>query len=327
MPYLLIAIGFGIVALWLLMRRTSAPFPEKHPEVVITAGDAATPASIPRVVWSYWHTDELPLLVRHCLANWRKFATGYEVRMLSPDRMSEYLDPASLPAGYGELPAYRKADWLRLALLRRHGGIWLDASLFLTAPLDWVQEFATRHEIGYVGFFIDKFTVDRARPVIENWFMAACPSHPFIEALYAEFTRRILEGGGAEAYLAALRESGEYTVAVQRINQPDYLIMHVACGRLLRKGDYRLCLLRAEDLAFYYPALFGWSKTALYLHLAVYRANARLPGVIKFRSGDRNYFQRRLRLGLYSRHSVVGRYLLSLKQSAVHDRSGKASAD
>ena len=33
-----------------------------------------------------------------------------------------------------------RADWIRLELLRRHGGIWLDASTLLTAPLDWVLQ-------------------------------------------------------------------------------------------------------------------------------------------------------------------------------------------
>ena len=30
------------------------------------------------------------------------------------------------------------ADWLRLALLWKHGGVWLDATLLLTAPLDFL---------------------------------------------------------------------------------------------------------------------------------------------------------------------------------------------
>lgn len=281
--------------------------------MVLTEGVGEDTRAIPRIIWSYWHSEKRPLLVEHCLANWKKYAPDHEIRMLHPAIVPDYLDKGDLPSCYAELPEYRKADWLRLALLQRYGGIWLDASLFLTDTLDWVQESQRIGRAGYVGFYIDKFTTDHSRPVVENWFMAACPHNAFIEDLCTEFTRQVIEKGGGGSYLEMLRNEGEYAAAVQNINQPDYLVMHVAAGRLLLSGKYRLCLLRAEDLAFYYPALFNWSKTALYLHLAVYRANARLPGVIKFRSGDRNYFQRRLRLGLYSRHSVVGRYLLSLK--------------
>lgn len=38
----------------------------------------------------------------------------------------------------------RFSDWLRLALLAKHGGVWLDATLLLTAPLQsLVNESAT----------------------------------------------------------------------------------------------------------------------------------------------------------------------------------------
>ena len=38
----------------------------------------------------------------------------------------------------------RFSDWLRLALLAKHGGVWLDATLLLTAPLQYlVNESAT----------------------------------------------------------------------------------------------------------------------------------------------------------------------------------------
>jgi hypothetical protein len=32
----------------------------------------------------------------------------------------------------------RFSDWLRLALLAKHGGVWLDATLLLTAPLQYL---------------------------------------------------------------------------------------------------------------------------------------------------------------------------------------------
>eukprot|EP00434_Breviolum_minutum_P042587 symbB.v1.2.037915.t1/scaffold5722.1/size24223/1 len=53
------------------------------------------------------------------------------------------------------------ADWLRLALLWKHGGVWLDATLLLTAPLD----FLVNDTVSLSGVHLEGR--------LENFFLAA----------------------------------------------------------------------------------------------------------------------------------------------------------
>ena len=68
-----------------------------------------------------------------------------------------------LPATFLQLPEFRKADRLRIALLQAYGGIWVDASILLTQPLDWVMELQQTHHSEFVGFDIDRFSAHKER--------------------------------------------------------------------------------------------------------------------------------------------------------------------
>ena len=102
-----------------------------------------------------------------------------------------------LHPGLARASVHQRADWIRLELLHRHGGIWLDASTVLTAPLDWV--FDTQRATGseWVGFQIAQSQRDPRYPVIENWFLAAPARSRFIADWREIFTREIIEGGAA----------------------------------------------------------------------------------------------------------------------------------
>lgn len=308
--YLIAFLFASLAALFIgLARRPSVPYPDEYPDCVVTEGPVNEDGEIPKIIWSYWHDRTMPLLVERTIANWRRLNPGYEIRVLHAETVTDHIPAEDIPPNFPDLPQYRQADWVRIALLRRYGGIWLDASLFLTRSLDWIHECQQRTGAGYVSFYIEKPSTSRERPVVENWFMSAVPGHPFAEDLYREFTHEVLSGG-ERAYLQRLREHGEYEASVQKITGPEYLAMHVAASRLMLHKPYRLCLLKAEESAFFHPALFDWRNTPLYLNLAVYRAPERLPAVIKLRGGERRYFDRRLRIGLYSRNSIVGRYVM-----------------
>jgi hypothetical protein len=128
-----------------------------------------------------------------------------------------------------------RADWIRLELLRRHGGIWLDASTLLTAPLDWVLQQQQRSGSDLVAYYLDRYTTDAQFPIVENWFLAAPPQSALVADLQHEFTHTVLPLGGA-GYVAYLQQLGNYEQLRQGIDLPNYLSMHLALQRLLRSG-------------------------------------------------------------------------------------------
>ena len=263
--------------------------------------------AIPPIVWAYWSGPTMPPLIERCIANWHRLNPGLQIRVLNEQTASTWAGefPASL-AGAG---ATLHADWLRLALLHRHGGIWLDASTLLTQPLDWVfaQHAASGSDL--VAYFLGRYTHDAHTPVVENWFLAAPPGSRFMADLYREFTEQVLVLGGA-GYAKKLAGQGDYARLLQGIDMPEYLSMHLAVQRLLRSGQpYRLSLQRAEEGPFFYHALGGWGRTALKARLLMRSAAAASPPLIKLRKPDRKRLDLYLERGLYAPQSLVGQYL------------------
>lgn len=91
-------------------------------------------------IWFFWlqGEDNLPLIPKLCLQSIRKHANGHEVIVLTADNYREYVTiPDTLIALYreGRMKAAHFADILRINLLAQQGGLWLDATMLVTADL------------------------------------------------------------------------------------------------------------------------------------------------------------------------------------------------
>lgn len=280
-------------------------------DVVVQHGQKETRYKlIPRIIWSYWHEKEQPLIVQKCIETWRRYNPDYTINVLHAGNIGEFLPANQLPATFLQLPEFRKADWLRIALLQAYGGIWVDASILLTQPLDWVMELQRTHHSEFVGFYIDRFSADKERPIIENWFMASSVDSNFIADWYTEFTTEVINKS-ERAYLTLLKDSGTYGKVVQNIKYPEHLAMHVAASRITRKKHaYSLTLLQAEQTAFFYVSHLKWRRMRLFIELALLQANASLSPLIKLRRKERNLFARGIRYHLFRSSSVIGSYLM-----------------
>lgn len=91
-------------------------------------------------IWFFWLQGEenLPLIPKLCLQSIRKHANGHEVIVLTADNYRQYVAiPDTLIALYreGRMKAAHFADILRINLLAQQGGLWLDATMLVTADL------------------------------------------------------------------------------------------------------------------------------------------------------------------------------------------------
>lgn len=292
---------------WLSRPVESCP---EHPRVVLLPGDGRVPpdARIPRIVWSYWHSDDVPLVVRRCVENWRRMCPGWDVRLVLGSELHRHAGADGLPESFESMTPARRSDWLRLTLLERHGGVWVDASSILTASLDWMVEAQAESGAEYLGYFIDKYGEPGHPPVVDSWCMAAPPGMPFVRAWRAELCRALAMGD--DVYLDALRREGRYGRLVQRIKHPAYLIIHVCAQAVLDAGrGWRLQLWRAEDTAYFLQHVSHWRRLRLYRRLLAQPAPARPPRLIKLRGGERRKLEGYLARGLYRRDSIAGRFL------------------
>ena len=84
------------------------------------------------ILWSYWHSNDVPKIVQDCILSWKKYAPEFDIRMIHHNELKEYLDPTQLNSNISQTFT---SDLLRLYLLSQYGGLWIDASVMLQTPL------------------------------------------------------------------------------------------------------------------------------------------------------------------------------------------------
>jgi len=169
----------------------------KHNSVGIYA---SSQPNVPKRMWSYWENmpqdaSEAAVLARNtafleiCHTSWRKLNPGWEIRILDQDSMWQYISRSELPEAFEQLSIQHRSDAIRLALLVKYGGVWLDASVLLLQP--WLSMAADRGlrtfyvNLGLDGFPVinqTKFSYARynANFHVENWFYEAPPQDPLL---------------------------------------------------------------------------------------------------------------------------------------------------
>lgn len=88
-----------------------------------------------RIIWSFWR-GPMDAITRRCVESWARHARGWTVRVLDERSLGRYR--IRRPAAFAALTPAQQSDVVRLSLLSRYGGLWMDASVLLSAPLDWL---------------------------------------------------------------------------------------------------------------------------------------------------------------------------------------------
>jgi len=114
----------------------------------------------PRIIWTYWeepdHLDPYKRMTDEAKANiarWRALNPAYKIVILTKKTYQGYV---TIPNDLRENPTFVPdyfPSLLKLWTLAEHGGVWLDPTVRLEKPLDWLfpkyAEFAgiKNHEI------------------------------------------------------------------------------------------------------------------------------------------------------------------------------------
>ena len=168
-------------------------------------------AKMPKIIWAYWDNTDLPDIVKLCQLNWRKFAPNYKINLIHKKDVTNWVD---MPKGWEKLPKYRQSDVLRLKLIEKYGGLWLDASTFLLANPDM---FISKNDIT----LFTKPGSTLAKPIYENWFIAAPAHHPVIKKWVADV-------------VIAVKNEKAYAMRSPPVNRESLSLPYFICHLALR---------------------------------------------------------------------------------------------
>jgi hypothetical protein len=279
-----------LICLWCLTFRlyplelSSGPRHDGGCEMSIQAG-------IPKRIWTFWNSEKVPPVVAACIGTWKRCCPGYEICVLTPETLSDVLPNAReiLELPFANTPQ-RLADFIRLHVLYRHGGYWLDASIVLFGSLDVFGQQQKRLQSEYVGYYIDEFTRDEHAPIIENWFFGCVKESTFVGMWRDEFMR-INQYSSALAYVDHIRMHGVRFEGIPHFLSY-YLSMHVAAQVVIQRHAYPLdrCFLQtAESGPLQYLARNRWgSENAIaWLVASVEQEGSDMPLFVKLRKGER----------------------------------------
>lgn len=270
-------------------------------------------ADIPKIIWMFWDSESIPAEVNLFKERIKIDNPEYELNLVTFENLNSYVDELVFDENV-EIPIANKSDLIRLALLYKYGGIWLDITTILLKPLSWFLQIDNINNFDLIAFYREKSTTDFSRPIIESWFLAAPPNNEFIKRWYEALAPLLTMG--AKKYFFKLKEHPNYTQILQSIDRPDYLLVYLAAQLLLLNypNQYNFYLRKCENNAFLIHENVNWNAFKINSYLAfknIDKTNG-LP-IVKITSIERIFLNVLLQNNLVSNNSIYGSLLENKK--------------
>lgn len=98
------------------------------------------PPVIEKNIWVFWNSGikSMPPIVDLCQKSLKRYCADASVRLLTMDNLNEYLNiPELIMERYksGAMSLAFLTDYIRISLLEKYGGLWLDATILVTQDI------------------------------------------------------------------------------------------------------------------------------------------------------------------------------------------------
>lgn len=117
-------------------------------------------------VWSFWDGPENKTVTK-CNLTWKKYLKESDINTLSLSDMSDH--DFILPKSFSDLNVQLKSDIVRLNLMYKYGGIWLDKTIKLNNDMKWMYKFVEKN--GKDHYYMPKMLF---KNYPESWLIV-CP--------------------------------------------------------------------------------------------------------------------------------------------------------
>lgn len=258
----------------------------------------SSPHEIPGIVWIYWDSEKKSYLVELCIDIIKGMLPEYTIRVLDKKTISNYISIDELS---DEILIAHKSDYIRLKLLQKYGGVWIDASIILTKNLDWLMGKIATGQV--FVFYSDECTLDFEKPITENWFIIADKNNKFISDWLSEL-KVCFQSNDSDCYYDFIKENKSIMQSIPNIS---YLKTYVAASYVLSKKKYNILCLNSGSTGHYYNYNYISNSFLIALSLCLRPASTiYVPEIIKLTNGTRKWLEILIKNKVFFKSSVVG---------------------
>lgn len=269
-----------------------------------------TNSNIPKIIWLYWDSNELPPLIDMCIQQLKELNPNYEVNLLNEQNYSSYID--SLDISFKKCGIQAFADLLRLKLLSKYGGVWMDASILTFDSLDNIFNNWGLNEAKIILFKHPIHTIDEKFPIFENWFIASEKNNIFIREWAIDFEKCLKSDQPRNYYNENSVEN--FSKIVQKLPTLDYLMAYVS-GQIIHRKLHeavKIDFFDIEKIGYSYFYYLGHKKpegNLFHKLLMIYKSPKKINPIVKITGFDRIKIQEFQDKGLINPNSIIGKAL------------------
>ncbi|VDH89579.1 Hypothetical predicted protein [Mytilus galloprovincialis] len=143
--------------------------------------------TVPRIIWLFWDKGPklAPNLQQACMKSWEIQNPEYEtihLNLLTAEKLirrkEKYKDDV-----WNNISIQAKSDIIRVELLAKYGGVWVDATVRCNIPLIYWIEHITSVSHFFVFERTDLYITPAVRPHIASWFIASSNCSYIVQTL------------------------------------------------------------------------------------------------------------------------------------------------
>lgn len=215
---------------------------------------------LPKDIYAYW--DNPNDHINAYINTWRRnLSPEWTVHFITKENIMNYVDDEFYNK-FKDLPSFRFADFLRVYLLSKNGGVWFDTtSIIINGKFldDYCKEM-NEHKYDVTLYELSDHSYEDY-PYLENWFFMAPKNSKFMTDLYNEFTRSF------EMDFLVYKK----TVLMSEISLKNtlqngsktYHMQHAIIHYLLKNNKYNMNIKDANESMFKVQRINNWNSDKL----------------------------------------------------------------
>jgi hypothetical protein len=285
--FIALAMAVAYVIMTIYMLGWSFISPKMVPDMDLSKCPPLT--SNPKRLWAYWREglDHLSIFSTETVKMWRHFTPGWEIRLLTyadesdECHLSKFIPKEYLPKTFDNMTAPLSSDAIRIALIRLHGGVYMDVTTLLLEPLE--EKFWDRltlpegdpNKIVQAGFYMDALCYPGTFNGLELWMIAALPEEPIIVAWHELFLK-MTETKAAPFMRNETTKELNPLLAGAKLDHLTEWAMNYLCALAIFQASlfqnatnnerfvHKTNIIHARDTAFRLTIYYNWEWSDLY---------------------------------------------------------------